>query len=114
VEGDILAGRPGGPYRVWHDRAVLHFLTRHEQRDAYLAALDSALSADGQVVIATFGPDGPESCNGLPVVRYSPEQLSDTLGPALVLLETRAEIHRTPAGKTQHFIYCRLGRRKRR
>ena len=51
---------------IWHDRAVFHFLTEAEQRKAYRRALGEGLTADGFLIMATFAPDGPEKCSGLP------------------------------------------------
>lgn len=53
------------------------------------------------MVLATFAPDGPETCSGLPVVRYSAADLTDLLGPTFELLETRREEHITPGGTIQ-------------
>jgi hypothetical protein len=47
--------------------------------DAYVIRLKKAVRPGGHVIIATFAPDGPESCNGLPIVRYDPESLASTL-----------------------------------
>ena len=69
---DVLDLRPGRQFALWHDRAVFHFLTEPDERDDYLASLERSLRPDGWVVIATFGPDGPTTCSGLPIVRYSP------------------------------------------
>jgi len=112
LEEDLLDGSPGGPYRIWHDRAVFHFLTQAEDRERYLKQLSTALEPGGSCVIATFGPEGPPQCSGLPVQRYTPQALATTLGGSFALEETRTEIHRTPAGKDQNFIYCRFRRKK--
>ena len=62
--------------RLWHDRAVYHFLTEPDERDDYLASLNRSLEPDGWVVVATFGPDGPTTCSGLPIVRYTHDELA--------------------------------------
>ena len=108
IETDLLEGNPGGPYRIWHDRAVFHFLVDEADRRRYLEQLRTHLEPGGHCIIATFGPEGPEACSGLPVQRYSPQALIETLGRAFELRETREEQHRTPAGKVQSFIYCRF------
>lgn len=110
IEADITSFEPTRRYYLWHDRAVFHFLTHDRDRRAYARALAAGLDPDGCAIVATFGPEGPERCSGLPVVRYEPNALADTLGLALVASEV--EIHRTPAGNEQQFVYCRLhGRR---
>lgn len=108
LEGDIcrLQLAPQS-FDVWHDRAVFHFLIEAEDRAAYVRQVMRALKPGGHVVIATFGPDGPIQCSGLPVVRYSPEGLHDEFGSGFELLEHQQETHLTPMGKVQHFVYCK-------
>ncbi|MGQ9371300.1 class I SAM-dependent methyltransferase [Azospirillum sp. ST 5-10] len=110
VEADVTAWRPPARYGLWHDRAVFHFLTEAADRDAYRAALDAALEPGGTLVIASFAPDGPDRCSGLPVVRYGPETLAAELGAAYRLEEVVHDDHRTPAGRRQAFVHCRFRR----
>jgi trans-aconitate methyltransferase len=110
IEADVTAFRPARRYRLWHDRAVFHFLREAEDRARYVANLDRALAPDGQAVIATFAPDGPTRCSGLDIVRYDAAQLAAQLGPGWVLCEERAERHRTPAGGEQRFGFYRFAR----
>ena len=58
--------------------------------------------------MATFGPQGPQTCSGLPTMRYSPEALAAELGPAFQLQEAILEMHLTPFGTTQEFWYNRF------
>lgn len=109
-EADVTAFEPPQQWDVWHDRAVFHFLTDEGDRRAYAAVLRRALAPAGQVVISTFGAQGPVRCSGLDVVRYSAESLAAALGPGLALREQALESHRTPAGATQEFLYCRFAR----
>lgn len=106
IEADATAWQPERTYRLWHDRAVFHFLTEPADRAAYLANLEAALPVGGFAVIATFGPEGPERCSGLPVARYSPESLQATLGTRFEQVAVEAEEHRTPGGQTQQFVGC--------
>lgn len=93
-------------YDVWHDRAVFHFLTQSDERRAYIRQLMSAVRAGGHVIIATFGPEGPQKCSGLNVVRYHADSLRDELGPRFRLLESSKMLHQTPFGTSQQFLYC--------
>ena len=93
---------------IWHDRAVFHFLTDAEERDRYCDHLRQILKVGGSVIMATFALDGPESCSGLPVMRYSPETLSEELGDGFRLVGAEAYEHHTPWGSTQSFQYSRL------
>jgi SAM-dependent methyltransferase len=102
---DLLSWKPERHYDLWHDRAVFHFLVDHEVRTAYLAALRSAVAPDGAVILATFAPDGPESCSGLPVARYAADDIASVLGEDFEVIEARPEEHLTPTGATQPFTW---------
>lgn len=97
---------PANRFNVWHDRAVFHFLTEADQRERYVRAVHHAVKPGGHVIVATFGPDGPLRCSGLPVVRYDPDRLHDEFGSAFDLIEHTSELHQTPFGTVQQFIYC--------
>jgi 2-polyprenyl-3-methyl-5-hydroxy-6-metoxy-1,4-benzoquinol methylase len=97
---------PAEAFDIWHDRAVFHFLTTAEQRDAYIQDVEHAVRPGGHVIVATFAEDGPTRCSGLPVNRYSAGQLHGTFGAAFQLVESERETHRTPAGVDQPFTYC--------
>jgi SAM-dependent methyltransferase len=105
--GDITqAELPERRYDVWHDRAVFHFLLEPAQRAAYVRQVARAMRPGGSVIVATFGPEGPTKCSGLDIVRYDADGLHDQFGPAFRLVESRTELHRTPFGTTQQFVYC--------
>ena len=111
IATDILTWQPTTCYDLWHDRAVLHFLTDPAHRTAYLAALKNALHPGATVILATFALNGPERCSGLPILRYSPEALAAELGPQFTLVHTATEDHHTPSGALQPFVYCRFTHR---
>lgn len=96
---------PEQHYAVWHDRAVFHFLVEPGLRVAYVRQALDSLAPGGSLVMATFGPQGPEQCSGLDVVRYDATTLHEQLGPRFALVEHGTEEHVTPAGKTQQFLY---------
>jgi 2-polyprenyl-3-methyl-5-hydroxy-6-metoxy-1,4-benzoquinol methylase len=93
-------------YDVWHDRAVFHFLTAREHRAAYVRQVAHAVKPGGHVIVSTFGPEGPTRCSGLDVVRYDADSLHDQFGARFRLVESSKELHRTPFGTTQQFLYC--------
>ena len=111
-KADITRWNPPRRYGVWHDRAVFHFLTRPEQRDAYRRALLAGTAPDAVVIIATFAPDGPEKCSGLPVQRHDAASLAAALGSELTLVSDWREEHLTPWGAAQMFIWCVFRREK--
>jgi SAM-dependent methyltransferase len=102
---------PPGGYALWHDRAVLHFLTDDQDRAAYLQALNRGLRPGGHVVLATFAPSGPERCSGLRVRRYSAGELQALLGPSFELLSSQTAEHETPGGGSQDFTWCLFRKR---
>jgi 2-polyprenyl-3-methyl-5-hydroxy-6-metoxy-1,4-benzoquinol methylase len=95
-----------GTYDVWHDRAVFHFLTAPEARIAYVRQVANAVKAGGHVIVSTFGPEGPTKCSGLDVVRYDAGLLHQEFGARFRLLDSSKELHRTPFGTIQQFLYC--------
>ncbi|HQQ64461.1 MAG TPA: class I SAM-dependent methyltransferase [Pseudomonadales bacterium] len=106
-EANVLnACLPYHTYDVWHDRAVFHFLTTRQEREAYVQAVLHAVKPGGFVVVATFAEDGPTKCSGLPVMRYDEAGLHEQFGQAFDLLGSERETHHTPAGNAQEFVYC--------
>ena len=107
MEGDILeADLEHNSYDVWHDRAVFHFLTEKRDRVIYSRKIMSCLKPGGHAVISTFALDGPSQCSGLHVSRYDANLLEEELGPNLSRVESFYDLHRTPAGGTQNFLYA--------
>jgi SAM-dependent methyltransferase len=93
-------------YDVWHDRAVFHFLTLASDRVAYVRQVARAVKPGGHVIVSTFGPEGPVKCSGLEVVRYDAESLHEEFGTRFRLIDSSKELHQTPFGTTQQFLYC--------
>jgi SAM-dependent methyltransferase len=102
---DITSFEPPRTYDLWHDRAVLHFLTSADDRRLYVDVLQRALAPGGHVVLATFGPEGPEKCSGLPVRRYSVDSMAELLGPGFELEADELDMHETPSGAQQQFLF---------
>ena len=93
-------------YDLWHDRAVFHFLTEESQRTKYVQNLKRSLKKNGIVIIATFGPDGPDKCSGLNTMKYDKTTLHAELGDDFQILGSKIEYHQTPFNTSQQFIYC--------
>ncbi len=107
IDCDITqATLPAQTFTLWHDRAVFHFLASPEQRLAYRDALRHALKPGGFVIMATFAEDGPTQCSGLPVCRYSAQELAAELGSGFTLMRHTKVNHRTPRNQIQAFTYC--------
>lgn len=97
---------PAHAFDVWHDRAVFHFLTRPEDRRLYVRSVLSAVKPRGRVIVSTFGPEGPQKCSGLEVMRYDVPSLHGEFGERFRLVNSSKELHQTPFGTTQQFLYC--------
>jgi trans-aconitate methyltransferase len=110
IEADVTGNWSLKQMDIWHDRAVFHFLTAPVDRDRYRERLLGTLKPGGTAIIATFAPDGPEKCSGLPVRRYSARTLAAELGERFALVESASHAHTTPWGSTQSFQYSRLER----
>ena len=111
LEGNITSvSLPTHSYSLWHDRAVFHFLTAPEQQQKYRQKLLGALKPGGHLIIGTFAPEAPPKCSGLPVQRYTAEQLATTLGEEFKLTRHHKELHVTPGGVEQMYLYCQFKR----
>lgn len=110
IVADITEWMPDRNYDLWHDRAVLHFLTTPEGQAHYGAALRAALAPGGIAIIGTFAPDGPERCSGLPVVRHDGRSLSAMLGDRFELVSETCHDHQTPGGAVQRFQFSTFRR----
>lgn len=106
LTGDILAWEPARRRDIWHDRAVFHFFVDPVDRAAYRERVQTGLVKGGAAIIATFAPDGPEKCSGLPVQRYDGESLAAELGEDFTLVQCWEENHHTPGGAIQRFNWC--------
>jgi 2-polyprenyl-3-methyl-5-hydroxy-6-metoxy-1,4-benzoquinol methylase len=93
-------------YDLWHDRAVFHFLTAVDDRLAYVRQVTHAVRPGGHVIVATFGPEGPDQCSGLDVMRYDPQSLHGEFAAPFRLVTHLTELHETPRGAVQQFTYC--------
>jgi SAM-dependent methyltransferase len=107
----LTAALPAAGFDLWHDRAVLHFLTEPAAAGHYAAQAAHALRPGGHAVIGGFAPDGPERCSGLDVARRSVEDIASLMGPGFELVAQRREQHTTPGGSPQAFAWAVLRRR---
>jgi len=107
---DVLAWSPTRLFSVWHDRAAVHFLVDDEQVSGYVARVHAALAPGGALVVATFAPDGPGRCSGLPVRRYHTDRLGELFGSDFDVVGTEREEHHTPWGAVQPFSWVALRR----
>jgi ubiquinone/menaquinone biosynthesis C-methylase UbiE len=110
IVGDVTELEDVGAFDVWHDRAVFHFLLDPDARRRYVALSERTVEPNGTAVMATFAPDGPERCSGLPTQRFGPAELAQECGPSWRLSHTERYRHTTPGGVEQRFIYATFKR----
>lgn len=101
---------PEATYQLWHDRAVMHFLTEPAERARYRQQLLDALRPGGHVIIGVFSPEAPPRCSGLPVQRYALNDLVELLGERFELLRNANELHITPGGVEQAYLFCHFAK----
>lgn len=106
VVGDVTEFEPSRTWALWHDRAVFHFLTDVGDRAAYRRVLDAALAPGGYAVVATFGPDGPERCAGLPVRRYDRDALARELADVVHCVQCRDHVGAGPDTDERPYVIC--------
>ncbi|MCF6352596.1 MAG: methyltransferase domain-containing protein [Cyclobacteriaceae bacterium] len=94
------------PVNLWIDRAVLHFFTDTEDRNAYFNLLKSKLAKGGYALFAQFSLAGANKCSGLPVHRYSKKILADKLGNGFELIESFNYTYTMPSGDTRPYVYA--------
>jgi SAM-dependent methyltransferase len=111
VEADLRSDDLERRYDLWHDRAVFHFMVEDADRDRYIAVMRGAIRLGGHLILATFGPEGPTECSGLPVCRYGVDELSKLLGHDFRLIDSALLEHHTPSGSAQQFIFTQFQRR---
>jgi len=113
VESDVLQFHPDKKYDCWHDRAVFHFVTDNKEINAYKKQIAGSVKEEGKLIVGTFSEKGPEKCSGLPVHRYSQQQLTDTLSSNFQKIKCIEETHQTPFKTTQSFTFCSFQKKKK-
>lgn len=110
VIADITEWEPSRTFAVWHDRAVLHFMTNDSARSAYVTTVARSLAQGGHLIVATFSQDGPDTCSGMTVTRYDADDLFALFGRWFERVAAEREVHVTPWGTEQPFTWVVLRR----
>ena len=105
VRSDVRDWRPSRSYALWHDRAAYHFLIEPGDQQQYWQNVREHVEPGGYVIVATFAEDGPQMCSGLPVRRYSHDELRAAMGSGFTVVASERESHGTPNGGEQLFIW---------
>jgi 2-polyprenyl-3-methyl-5-hydroxy-6-metoxy-1,4-benzoquinol methylase len=108
---DVLEWEPDRQWDLWHERAMFHFVNTDDDVEHYRQLVARAVTPGGHAVIGTFSEEGPLTCSGLPVARYSPDDLAAVFAPEFELVWSEHETHITPTGDAQEFSWVVLRRR---
>ena len=108
---DVLEWEPDRQWDLWHERAMFHFVNTDEDIELYRQLVARAVVPGGHAVIGTFSEEGPLTCSGLPVARYSLERLAEVFAPEFEHVWSEHETHITPDGNAQEFSWVVLRRR---
>ena len=106
IESDILEFTPPRQYALWHDRATFHFLNEPLQIERYLEIARQGIRPGGYLILGTFSDNGPATCSGLPVKRYSIPELQEAVFPHFEMIRGQNLGHHTPSGGVQDYTFC--------
>ena len=67
--------------------------------------MKASLTNGGHLLLGVFNPEAPPRCSGLPVQRYALEDLVAELGSGFELVRHQQELHVTPGGVEQAYLY---------
>ena len=110
VVSDVREFETGDRYDLWHDRAVLHFLTSEEDVNRYVEVVRRVLRPGGYLIVSAFSLRGPTRCSGLDVRQYSEASLKKLFSD-FERIKSFEDEHVTPWGASQMFL-CGVFRKK--
>jgi 2-polyprenyl-3-methyl-5-hydroxy-6-metoxy-1,4-benzoquinol methylase len=105
IESDILEFENDNRYDIWHDRALLHFLTSEENLKHYVKLVKQHVMQGGYLIISTFSTKGPIKCSGLDTRQYSKESIKELFSNEFEHIKSFEEEHVTPRGMGQIFTW---------
>jgi 2-polyprenyl-3-methyl-5-hydroxy-6-metoxy-1,4-benzoquinol methylase len=97
-------------YDVWHDRALLHFLTDEQDMQKYVEMIRKHVNDKGHVIISSFSTRGPMMCSGLNTSQHSEESMKKLFFNGFEHIKSFEEEHKTPFGVIQIFT-CNVFRK---
>ena len=116
IAGDITEPASLGIGRelgLWHDRAMLHFLTDEISQNAYATAIRRNVRVGGYLIIAAYSDDGAKRCSGMSVHNYNEKTLSELVGEDFEIIKNFKYVYRMPSGGKRPYVYCLFRRVKR-
>src|SRR3989344_7970702 len=104
IVSDLMEFETNNRYDLWHDRAVLHFLTEEEEINRYVEKIKQLLKPNGYLIVSTFSLKGPKKCSGLDIKQHSKDSMKKIFS-GFEHIKSFEEEHLTPWGNSQIFIY---------
>ena len=104
IVSDLREFETNDRYDIWHDRAVLHFLTKEDDIKKYGEVVRKLLKPNGYLITSTFSENGPKKCSGLDINQYSEDSMKKLFSD-FEHIKSFEEEHTTPWGVSQIFIY---------
>ncbi len=93
-------------FDIWHDRALLHFITSEVDIKKYVQLTRKYLKPEGYLIISAFSDKGPKKCSDLDIRQYTENSMRKLFLDGFEYVTSLEEKHLTPWGATQNFIYC--------
>ena len=113
IVSDLREFKINDKYDLWHDRAVLHFLTEKEDISGYVEKVRQLLKLNGYLIVSTFSENGPKKCSGLDIKQYSEDSVKK-LFSYFEHIKSFEEEHLTPWGASQIFIFSVFRKRRQK
>lgn len=105
IECDVREFDSDDRYDIWHDRALLHFLTSQKDMLHYVELIRNLVKTGGYIIISSFSTKGPMMCSGLDTQQHSEESMKKLFSSGFEHIKSFEEEHLTPHGKSQIFTY---------
>ncbi|MEM2160623.1 MAG: class I SAM-dependent methyltransferase [Candidatus Nitrosotenuis sp.] len=106
IESDIREFDTDSQYDIWHDRALLHFLTIEKDLKKYVELTRKHVRKGGYLIVSAFSVNGPMMCSGLDTKQFSEESMKELFSNGFEYIKSFEEEHKTPFGADQIFIYA--------
>ena len=103
---NILKLNTDTKFKLWHDRAVFHFLTKKNEINNYIKICENHIDINGFLIIGTFSEKGPLKCSGLEITRYSVNEIEKLFSNKFSLIHKLNTDHLTPFNTIQNFNFC--------
>ncbi|MGL4862452.1 MAG: class I SAM-dependent methyltransferase, partial [Cetobacterium sp.] len=93
--------------KIWHDRAVFHFLFDSSLRRNYKNNVKKFLVNEGVLILSCFSKKNEAiKCNGLLVNKQDIKELEEFFKDSFVLIESLEYDYIMPWGDIRKYIYC--------